>query len=334
MLRFLSICGYSAVIPSPITMQNNPICIEISDLRKTYNWGKLRALDGINLQIQAGEIFGLIGPNGAGKTTLMGCLLAALNPTSGTILINGLAPDDLAVRKITGFLPERPHFDAWMKVDEFLRYHHMLARQPMENAAKDIEEVLLDVALDPSVAKRYVRQLSRGMLQRLGLAQVLIGRPKLCFLDEPTSGMDPLGMALVRKLLTKWKREGVTVILNSHHLDEVERVCDRVAFIKNGKIEALEQLSLPAMDKLAISVRWSPNTIGNLTQVITELANQCRAQLDQSDDVSAKFSLPDRKSGPQLIRTLVMAGFEIEEATLERKNLHEFFVQVTPEGER
>ncbi|HEY9684408.1 MAG TPA: ABC transporter ATP-binding protein [Oculatellaceae cyanobacterium] len=306
---------------------SDSVCIEIENLRKSYNWGKVRALDGIDLTVHAGEIFGLIGPNGAGKTTLMGCLLSALVPTSGKILINGLAPDDIAVRKITGFLPERPHFDAWMKVDEFLRYHHMLAKRSGTNVKEDIEEVLDAVALEPSVGKRLVRQLSRGMLQRLGLAQVLIGKPKLCFLDEPTSGMDPVGMALVRKLLMKWKREGVTVILNSHHLDEVERVCDRVAFIKGGKIEALEQLSLPAMDKLSISVRWSGSLTENLNQIITDLAKQCNSQLEEFDDTSAKFSLPDRKSGPQLIRNLVMAGIEVEEATLERKNLHDFFLQ-------
>lgn len=306
---------------------SDSVCIEIENLRKSYNWGKVRALDGIDLTVHAGEIFGLIGPNGAGKTTLMGCLLSALVPTSGKILINGLAPDDIAVRKITGFLPERPHFDAWMKVDEFLRYHHMLAKRSGTNVKEDIEEVLDAVALEPSVGKRLVRQLSRGMLQRLGLAQVLIGKPKLCFLDEPTSGMDPVGMALVRKLLMKWKREGVTVILNSHHLDEVERVCDRVAFIKGGKIEALEQLSLPAMDKLSISVRWSGSLTENLNQIITDLAKQCNSQLEEFDDTSAKFSLPDRKTGPQLIRNLVMAGIEVEEATLERKNLHDFFLQ-------
>jgi ABC-2 type transport system ATP-binding protein len=311
---------------------SNPVCIEISDLRKSYNWGKVRALDGIDLTINAGEIFGLIGPNGAGKTTLMGCLLAALVPTSGKILINGLAPDDIGVRKITGFLPERPHFDAWMRVDEFLRYHHMLSKRSSQDIKKDIEEALEAVALEPAVGKRLVRQLSRGMLQRLGLAQVLIGKPKLCFLDEPTSGMDPVGMALVRKLLMRWKREGVTVILNSHHLDEVERVCDRVAFIKGGKIEALEQLSLPAMDKLSISVRWSASTVENLDQKITELAKQCNSQLEEFDETSARFSLPDRKSGPHLIRTLVMAGIEVEEATLERKNLHDFFLQ-TAEGD-
>ncbi|HEY9754819.1 MAG TPA: ABC transporter ATP-binding protein [Oculatellaceae cyanobacterium] len=306
---------------------SNSVCIKIENLRKSYNWGKVRALDGIDLTVHAGEIFGLIGPNGAGKTTLMGCLLSALVPTSGKILINGLAPDDIAVRKITGFLPERPHFDAWMKVDEFLRYHHMLAKRSSTDVKGDIEEVLEAVALESSVGKRLVRQLSRGMLQRLGLAQVLIGKPKLCFLDEPTSGMDPVGMALVRKLLMKWKREGVTVILNSHHLDEVERVCDRVAFIKGGKIEALEQLSLPAMDKLSISVRWSGNLAENLNQIISDLAKQCNSQLEEFDDTSAKFSLPDRKSGPQLIRNLVMAGIEVEEATLERKNLHDFFLQ-------
>lgn len=323
---------YIAVILASGLMQTNQICIEIRDLRKTYNWGRVRALDGIDLQVYSGEVFGLIGPNGAGKTTLMGCLLAALRPTSGTILVNGKGPDHLSVRSITGFLPERPHFDAWMRVEEFLRYHHMLAKQPPARAGQDIADALAEVGLEPAVAKRKVRQLSRGMLQRLGLAQVLIGKPKLCFLDEPTSGMDPLGMALVRKLLTKWKNEGVTVILNSHHLDEVERVCDRVAFIRAGKIEAIEQLSLPAMDKLSITVRFAPIDRDNLQSVLRDLAIQCSANLDQSSELQAKFHLPERKTGPLLIRTLVLAGFEIEEATLERKNLHDFFEQSKPGG--
>ena len=299
--------------------------IEIAGLSKTYNWGKIRALDNVNLSVHSGEVFGLIGPNGAGKTTLMGCLLAVLNPTSGQIKINGKPPDDLAVRKITGFLPERPHFDAWMKVGQFLQYHQMLSLQPSKNVKQEIEEALTAVGLDPSVSKRSVKQLSRGMLQRLGLAQVLIGKPQVCFLDEPTSGMDPLGMALVHDLVMQWKRQGVTVILNSHHLDEVAKVCDRVAFIKGGKIESIEELSLPSMTKLSFTVRWAQNLTADQSQQLPAIASAGSAQIEEAAEAWTRFSLIERSSALQLIRALVLAEFPLEEASLERKNLHDLF---------
>jgi ABC-2 type transport system ATP-binding protein len=302
-----------------------PALIEIDKLCKTYNWGKIHALNEVDLQISEGEAFGLIGPNGAGKTTLMGCLLAVLNPTSGTIRVNGKSPDDLAVRKITGFLPERPHFDAWMKVHQFLRYHQLLSRQPSSNSKKEIEEALVAVGLDPAVSRRGINSLSRGMLQRLGLAQVLIGKPKLCFLDEPTSGMDPLGMELVRTLLVQWKKQGVTVILNSHHLDEVAKVCERVAYIKGGKIEALEDLSSPASDKVRLIIKWTGELSGEHRQALPAMAEECSARLDDLNDGEAKFSLFEKDSSARLIRALVMSGITVEEAIPERKRLHDLF---------
>jgi ABC-2 type transport system ATP-binding protein len=307
-------------------MATAEISIDIRNVSKTYNWGRLRALDNVTLSVKQGEIFGLIGPNGAGKTTLMGCLLAALRPTSGTITINGKAADDLSVRRITAFLPERPNFDAWMKVHEFLHYHLLLSGRPYKNAKEEVARALDAVGLESPVSKRTVKQLSRGMLQRLGLAQALIGQPKLCFLDEPTSGMDPLGMALVRDLLTEWKKEGVTVILNSHHLDEVERVCDRVAFIKAGKIETLEALSIDSMQKIALTVRWPETQRQEQIDKIPELAKTLNLELEERGQGWAKFKLPDRQAASALIRTLVQNDILVEEAVLERKNLQELFI--------
>ncbi len=298
--------------------------ITVENLTKTYGWNKFRALDGVNLQIQQGEIFGLIGPNGAGKTTLMGCLLGLLKPTSGTILINGKSVHDLSVKAITGFSPERPNFDAWLTVEGFLHYHHMLAMRPAREATKDVTEAIAAVELEPGVRKRLVRKLSRGMLQRLGLAQVLIGKPQLCFLDEPTSGMDPLGMNLVRNLLTRWKLDGITVVLNSHHLDEVERACDRVAFISKGKIDTIEVLNATTQDRQIFNVRWGKPYPA--FELIRQIAQDHHVPLEQEDQEYAKFLIADRSEATSLLKALLGAGVQIEEAVHERKALVNLFI--------
>jgi ABC-2 type transport system ATP-binding protein len=300
------------------------LLITVENLIKTYGWKKFNALDGINLQIQRGEIFGLIGPNGAGKTTLMGCLLGLLKPTSGTILINGRSVHDLSVKAITGFSPERPNFDAWLTVEGFLHYHHMLAGRPPQEAMKDITNAILAVELEASVRKRLVRKLSRGMLQRLGLAQVLIGKPQLCFLDEPTSGMDPLGMKLVRNLLTTWKSQGVTVVLNSHHLDEVERACDRVALITKGKIDTIEVLNATTQNRQVFMVRWGKPYPS--FEMIQQISQEHQVPVQQDEQEYAKFLLADRSEATGILKALLGAGVQIEEAVHERKALVDLFI--------
>jgi ABC-2 type transport system ATP-binding protein len=300
-------------------------CIEIIDLRKEYGRGKFKALQGVSLEVSKGEVLGLIGPNGAGKTTLMGCLLALLKPTSGTIRINGRSPDDLATRSVTGFLPERPYFDAWMTAHQFLCIQHMLAKQPGKTMKEDVVRALQTVGLDgEGVAGRRIKKFSRGMLQRLGLAQVLIGKPQICFLDEPTSGMDPPGMTLVRNLLVEWKRQGVTVIFNSHHLDEVERVCDRVAFIKGGKIESIEELR-GVHNKRDFIIKWSDAGDVAVKEIVAQCAQDCNTSLEECTESFARFTLPDRLAAAKLLRLMVAAGIPVEEATIERKALSMLF---------
>ncbi len=297
--------------------------ISISNLHKTYGFKKFHALNDVNLQINKGEIFGLIGPNGAGKTTLMGCLLGLLKPTAGTILIDGKSVYDLSIKAITGFVPERPHFDAWMIVENFLHYHHMLAKQPESSAKDDVAQALADVGLTPEVAKRPIRKLSRGMLQRLGLAQLLVGKPQLCFLDEPTSGMDPLGMALVRDLLVRWRQEGKTVIINSHHLDQVEQVCDRVAFIQSGKIGSLEELRPTVQSKQSFVVRWgNPNPTN---ETIMRIASEISIECEYTAQDSARFLLKSKAEGAKLLKSLIAAEVQVEEAVYEHKDLVELF---------
>lgn len=300
------------------------LIIQVEGLHKRYGLLKsVPALNGIDLEIRRGEIFGLIGPNGSGKTTLMGCLLALLRPTEGRVRVNGLPPDDRGVRSHTGFLPERPNFDAWMTPVQFVSYHHELARRPRATRKQDVEKALTEVELETDAWNRRIKKFSRGMLQRLGLAQMLVGSPTLCLLDEPASGMDPLGVTLVRRLLLKWKEEGVTVIVNSHHLAEVERVCDRVAFIRNGKIERITELGAGSTHVLI--VRWQ-NSL-DMEPILQEIAQRLHGGVSDISHEGARFTLPDRSVAPELIKALIEAGIPVEEVTNERANLEGLFLE-------
>ncbi len=230
--------------------------IVVERLTKHYGRARAKALDDVNLEINPGEILGLIGPNGAGKTTFLGCLLGLLRANHGSIRIDGLDPDDLAVRRVSGYLPERLQFDRWMTGRRFLAYHHCLAGQPAAQRATDVEGGLHRVGLDPARWDMPVKKYSRGMLQRLGMAQALVGGPKFVFLDEPASGVDPAGVLAFREILGDLKRRGATVILNSHQLDQLERVCDRVAYIEAGRIRHVENLRQPEHGRRLLVVRW------------------------------------------------------------------------------
>ncbi len=297
--------------------------IQITNLSKIYKKGKVKALDTVELSINAGEVLGLIGPNGAGKTTLMQCMLGLIRPTSGQILINGFVPNHVAVKQITAFLPERPLFEGWMTARQFLRYHHMLSRRPDSTAKDDVEGALDEVQLQESARNRKIKTFSKGMLQRLGLAQMLVGKPSLCFLDEPTSGLDPISRNIVRDTILKWKAEGATVILNSHHLDEVERVCDRVAFIQRGHIDLVEATRSMGSDKIQVIVKWlGPD---GAPERLKEIASQSAFELEILNQFSARYQLRDRAEMPILVRALVDAQIDVEEVFTEKTNLENLF---------
>lgn len=211
--------------------------IVIENVCKRY--GRTVALDGVTLTIRRGEAIGIIGPNGAGKTTLMAALLGLIDPTAGTILIDGGSPHALATKRRMGYLPERLGFNRWMSGRALVSLH---ARLCGIGGCGAVDAMLERVGLERAAWDRPLQKYSRGMLQRTGLAQALIGSPDFLFLDEPTSGIDPAGAIRFRDIVHDLKRAGVTIVVNSHQLDQMERICDRVAFVRAGKIEAIEDV--------------------------------------------------------------------------------------------
>src|SRR3954447_10268286 len=229
--------------------------IRVESLTKAYRpLGKVRpVLKGIDLTIAPGEVVGLIGPNGAGKTTLMSCIVGFLNADTGSVTIDGRSNDDLDVRRRTGFVPERMNFDRRASGGAFLRYMARLADVPRDRVRARVEELLARLDLTEAAGKQ-LSQYSRGMLQRIGMAQALMLDPDFLFLDEPTSGLDPNGVFLVRDLIAEEKARGAALLLNSHQLDEVESVCDRVLLLNGGVISRDEALRDSASIAIAITL--------------------------------------------------------------------------------
>jgi ABC-2 type transport system ATP-binding protein len=207
--------------------------IEAHHLTKVF--GDNLAVADLTLTVQRGEVFGFLGPNGAGKTTSVKMLLGLISPTSGEGALFGASLGHPSARSRVGFLPEHFRFHSWLKATEFLQLHADLYRMPRATARQRIPALLDLVGLVEHSGKK-LRTFSKGMLQRIGLAQALLSEPELVFLDEPTSGLDPVGRRLVRDIIRSLRERGTTVFLNSHLLSEVEVTCDRVALINHGKI--------------------------------------------------------------------------------------------------
>lgn len=208
------------------------------------NWGgKKRALENLDLKVEENEIFGFLGPNGAGKTTTIKILLALCHPTEGNAKIFGHSTQAVSARKLVGFLPENISFYEYLTgletVEFYARLHGISRRQSRKNAHKILEQVGLQNA-----ARRFVREYSKGMKQRLGLAQAMIHRPQLLILDEPLSGLDPIGRREFRESLRILKEQGKTIFFSSHVLTDVELLCDRVGLLANGKLITVGQLDL------------------------------------------------------------------------------------------
>jgi len=237
------------------------IAAETVGLTKRYplTWKRkvLVALDDLNLQIKAGEVYGLLGPNGSGKSTTIKLLLGLIVPSEGEARIFGLPPESLEARRRVGFLPENPYFYGFLNGDETLRFYGKLCGVTGAKLDARIDE-LIDLVGLQNGRERPLRSYSKGMLQRIGLAQAMIHDPEILFLDEPTAGVDPLGSAQIRDLILRLKKMGKTVIFSSHLLEQVQEVADRVAIFSLGKkvlegsLEALlaedhsTQINIPA----------------------------------------------------------------------------------------
>jgi ABC-2 type transport system ATP-binding protein len=217
--------------------------IEIQGLTKEYplgHWrpGKRRSLDNLNLQVEEGEVFGFLGPNGAGKTTTLKLLMGLIFPTAGTARVLGHSIDDIRMHRDIGYLPEQPYFYDYLTARELLDYYARFsgyeAKERSERVARFLERVGLTGA-----ANTQLRKFSKGMLQRAGIAQAIIHDPKVIFLDEPMSGLDPVGRREVRDIIQDLKRQGRTVFFSTHILSDAEMLCDRVAVLVGGKLQGV-----------------------------------------------------------------------------------------------
>jgi len=250
--------------------------VEIRGLEKTFRdfWGRPRvqALKGIDLEIGSGEVFGLLGPNGSGKSTTVKILLGLLRPTGGTASVLGGSPRSVKLKARLGYLPEESHFYPHLTGEELLRFFARVFSIPEARARTRTDELLRLVGLE-SARRRTVGEYSKGMLRRIGIAQALVNDPELLILDEPTSGMDPIGNRDVKELLRDLKRRGKTVILSSHLLADVEDVCDRVGILHQGSLTAVGTLeSLLADDQRTqiVTDRLSPATVEAVLGLLRE----------------------------------------------------------------
>jgi len=274
--------------------------LAVTDLRKTY--GRTEALRGVGLEVGQGELFGLLGPNGAGKSTLVKIACGLVRPTSGSAQVAGAAAGSLEAQRALGYLAELFRFPEWQTADEVLGLHQRLAES--DGGAGERAE-LLDLVGLAEASARPVGQMSKGMQQRLGIAQAMIGSPRLLLLDEPTSALDPAGRRTVRGLLEELRSRGVAVLLNSHLLSEVELVCDRVAIIARGEVVAA----------------GTPAELSKPGGVEVETAAGLRV-----------FADAGRDDAPRIVRELVAAGEEVYGVRVLTSSLEDTYLEAVGEG--
>ena len=277
--------------------------VEIENLTKDYEIGfwrkrKVRALDGLSLSVEAGEIFGFLGANGAGKTTTLKLLMRLTFPTAGKARILGTDIDNVAMHQRIGYLPENPYFYDYLTAREFLEYCAELFGQPRILRKQQAEDLLSRVHLDEKRWNTQLRKFSKGMLQRVGLAQALINDPEIVFLDEPMSGLDPIGRREVRDLIASLRQTGKTVFMCSHILSDIEVLCDRVAILRKGKLAHLGLLNDLRQQRgdtnLVEIVVTGTNVQSLLAQLpdsekfaVTETAGGLNVQVSEERDVDA-----------------------------------------------
>ena len=297
--------------------------ISVAGLRKLY--GSKVALHDLTLNVPRGEVFGFLGPNGAGKTTAVKLITALSRPTSGDGLLLGRPIRDRRTRRAIGYLPELFRFQDWLTATELLTLHCQLAGVPSAERRARIAEMLELVGLaDRSQDK--VGTFSKGMQQRLGLAQALIGRPELVILDEPTSALDPIGRRDVRAIIQRLKAEGATVFLNSHLLTEIELVCDRVAFVDQGRVVREGRVD----ELLSTGTELHVRAEGISPELIADLGQRWRVLRHAGDELV--LSIGEPAEAADVIRCLVARGASVLEVRPRRENLEQLFLELVEGG--
>ena len=273
-----------------------PPVLAANAVEKRY--GRVNALSGVDLEVEEGQLVGLLGPNGAGKSTLVKIACGLVRPSGGSVEICGAAAGSPGARRTLGYLAELFRFPSWMSADELLTLHQRLAGSPGGPAER---AELLELVGLAHARKTRIAAMSKGMQQRLGIAQALVGSPRLLLLDEPTSALDPAGRRVVRGLLEELRRRGTSVLLNSHLLSEIELVCDHVVIVDHGRVVAA----------------GTPDALRRQGGVEIETASGTR-----------RFEDARRSDVPRLVRELVGAGEQIYGVRILASSLEDVYLEV------
>lgn len=308
--------------------------VEINNLTKDYEVGfwrkrKVRALDRLSLTVNRGEIFGFLGANGAGKTTTLKLLMGLIFPTSGTALILGRDIADVSMHHQIGYLPENPYFYDYLTAREFLEYCGELFGLTLTERGKRAADLLACVRLEESNWDTQLRKFSKGMLQRVGLAQAIINDPEVVFLDEPMSGLDPVGRREVRDLIASLRQDGKTVFMCSHILSDIEVLCDRVAILKRGRLANvgnLDELRQLSSDRNHVEVVATGTDAATISHYVAG-SNEFQVSSTAS---GLRIEVPDEKDVDEVIAALRRAGGKLVSVQPLRQSLEDLFLDEPP----
>ena len=307
------------------------IVIQIDRLTKDYETGflkkkKVRALDDLTLEVKGGQIFGFLGGNGAGKTTTIKILMSLLFPSSGSAKILGRDISDVAMHRSIGYCPENPYFYDYLTARELMNYFGEIFGLDAMTRRRRAEDLLTRVGLEEKSWDRQLRKFSKGMLQRVGLAQSLINDPEIVFLDEPMSGLDPMGRREIRELIADLRGRGMTVFMSTHILSDVEALCDEVAILRKGKLAATGRLD----DLLASQAEeqiFEVNLRGIDADALTAKLGESYEMGNTPSGVSVR--LYDEKNIDSVLGAARLAGGKLISVVPVKQSLEELFVSKT-----
>ena len=306
------------------SQSESPVVVETYKLNKIYRTGfwlnkKIQSLQDVSLQVYQGETFGLLGPNGAGKTTLLKILLNIINPTSGRALLLNKPLGDQKVKYKLGYLPENAYYYDFLTAWEFLNMIGDLFQIPAQQKKRRISELLDLVGLAKKTAqKQQIKKYSKGMMQRVGMAQALINDPDIVFLDEPMSGLDPIGRYQVREIILSLKQQGKTIFFNSHILSDVEKICDRIAILSKGKL-----INIGSLDEI-LGTTQNYHASFRISESITEndLQTWLSNYQQEHDFISGELQIDPQ----EFISSLESKSGKLITLNLNRNSLEEYFI--------
>jgi ABC-2 type transport system ATP-binding protein len=308
-------------------VQRGVPAVQVERLSKAY--GRLVAVNDVSFAMDRGEAFGFLGPNGAGKSTIVKILTGLVAPSGGTVRVLGYPVSHLASRRRIGYLPELPNFHRWLRAQEFLQFHGRLYGLRGALLRKRCTELLELVGL-AGCERQKLGTFSKGMLQRIGLAQALLNQPELLILDEPTSGLDPLGQRDMRNLILRLKTEGISIFLNSHQLGDVELICNRVAIIHHGHLLKIGPPATLFDEPLVLEVRVNVVSVELLSRIG---AASLAVQRDEGDPLRLLVEVQHDEQAADVAAAVHASGARLFSLQPRRRSLEQLFLRTIESSE-